>query len=303
MHNSAKNVALSYLAIFAGTHVVTIGYGLSGRSWLGLDTFVVANGIMLIPGLVALALARWFFRQPLNATLGLTLRPNRWWLVAWLLPPLLMLAVLGVSLLLPGTSFDATMSGLGERLAFSAEDAARLRAQAAFLGLAPPVGLMAQGLLLGPTVCLVGALGEELAWRGLFHNQLAGVGFWRCSLVTGVLWGMWHVPMTLQGYGYPHHPVAGTFVMMGYVLAFAPILTFLRIRAGSVLAPAIFHGTANGTVLVTLAFVRGGGDLLTGWGSISCMLVLATVDMVLALGLARGARIGATRATSPAPGP
>jgi hypothetical protein len=34
-----------------------------------------------------------------------------------------------------------------------------------------------------------------------------------------------------------------------------PVLTALRMRTGAVLAPAILYGTADGTVLMTLALV------------------------------------------------
>ena len=269
------------MAVFVATHVITTTYRLLGGSWNSLDVFVVANGIMLVPGLTALLFAWRVFREPILSTLGLQFRPNRWWVVAWLLPPVLMLATLGTSLLVPGTSFDTTMVGLGDRMGFLPRDADLLRAQTTFLGLPPLLGFVAQGLVLGPTLGIFGALGEEVAWRGLLHGQLIHKGFWRCALGTGILWGLWHVPLTAQGYGYPSHPVSGTFVFLIYALLFAPLLTFVRLRARSVIAPAILHGTANGTVLLTLALVRGGGDLTTGWGSLSCVAVLLVVDSLI----------------------
>ena len=275
-----------YLAMFIATHAVTTSYRVLGGSWNSLDTFVVANGIMLIPGITAIVFARWQSTDRLWPSLGLTFAPNRWWLFAWLVPSVLMLAVLGVSLLMPGTSFDPTMTGLGPRLGFSVADTARLRGQIGFLGLPPLAGFLAQGLVLGPTLGLVGALGEEVAWRGWLYRELTPLGFWRCSLVTGLLWGLWHVPITLQGYGYPDHPVLGTLVAIAYVLLFTPLLTLLRLRAGSVIAPAILHGTADATVLLTLALVRGGNDLTTGWGSLSCLPVLAAVDVWVAISVA-----------------
>ena len=284
---SVRRIAVFYTVVFVATHAVTTLYRLRGGAWRSLDAFVVTNAIMLIPGLAAVGLTRWVFREPLRASLGLFFTPNRWWLVAWLAPPLLMLATLGVSLLWPGTSFDPTMSGLGARMGFSPHDAAALRARAGLLGLPPLAGFLAQGLLLGPTLLALGGLGEELAWRGWLHHELAPLGFWRRALVTAALWGLWHVPLTLQGYGYPRHPVVGTLVFLAYVFLFAPLLTFVRMRAGSVIAPAIMHGTADGTVLLTLALVRGGGELTTGWSSLSCVAVLAAVNVGLALTLRR----------------
>ena len=108
--------------------------------------------------------------------------------------------------------------------------------------------------------------------------------------MTGLLWALWHVPLTLQGYGYPHHPFVGTAVAVTYIMLFAPLLTFVRLRAGSVVAPAILHGTADATVLLTLALVRGGGELTTGWGSLASIAVLVVVDAFIALSLRRTTR-------------
>ena len=135
MPGHGRRIFAFYAATFAVTHIITTAYRLRGGSWNSLDTFVVANGIMLIPGVTALVFTRWIFRAPVRETLGLHFRPNRWWLAGWMSPPALMLLTLGVSLLMPGTSYDPTMSGLGERLGFSAADAARLRAQIGFQGL------------------------------------------------------------------------------------------------------------------------------------------------------------------------
>jgi len=283
-----RRILAFYTATFALTHIITTAYRLRGGTWNSLDTFVVANGIMLIPGATALVFTRWVFREPVRPTLGLHFRPNRWWLAAWMLPPALMLVTLAVSLLMPGTWYDPTMSGLGERLGFSAADTARLRAQIGFLGLPPLAGFLAQGLLLGPTLGIVGGLGEEVAWRGLLHRELIPSGFWRCVLVTGALWALWHVPLTLQGYGCPQHPLLGTAVAVAYTMLFAPLLTFIRLRAGSVIAPAIFHGTADTTVLLTMALVAGGGELTTGWGSLSCIVVLLVVDTLIAVVMMAG---------------
>ena len=228
---------------------------------------------MLIPGLVAVVLTRWVFREPLRASLGLFFSPNRWWLVAWLAPPLLMLATLGVSLLWPGTSFDPTMSGLGARMGFSPHDAEALRAQAGFLGLPPLAGFLAQGLLLGPTLLALGGLGEELAWRGWLHHELAPLGFGaapssrRRSGASGT--------SRSRCRGTATH----TIPSWARSCSSRTSSSFRRCSRSCGCAPApssprILHGTADGTVLLTLALVRGGGELTTGWGSLACVGVL-----------------------------
>jgi len=48
----------------------------------------------------------------------------------------------------------------------------------------------------------------------------------------------------------------------------------------------ILHGTADMTVLLTLALVCGGSDLTVGWSSLSSVAVLAPVDLAIALAIA-----------------
>jgi membrane protease YdiL (CAAX protease family) len=74
----------------------------------------------------------------------------------------------------------------------------------------PPIGsLLAQALIVGPTLSAIAGLGEEAGWRGLLHRELSGLGFWRESWLVGLLWGAWHLPLVFEGYGFPNHPAAG----------------------------------------------------------------------------------------------
>src|SRR5689334_18839184 len=66
-----------------------------------------ANLAMLVPGLVALVFARFVLREPASQALALRLRPNRWWLVAWLLPAVTAGAAVGLRLLSPGAHLAA----------------------------------------------------------------------------------------------------------------------------------------------------------------------------------------------------
>src|SRR5689334_19441593 len=89
-----RRVALCYAVTFLVTHALSFGYLLSGGSFRRLDSFVFANLVMLVPGLVAAGLTRFVFRKPVRRTLGLSLRFNRWFLFAWWFPPLASLATL-----------------------------------------------------------------------------------------------------------------------------------------------------------------------------------------------------------------
>ncbi|PSP48292.1 hypothetical protein BRC75_07175 [Halobacteriales archaeon QH_7_69_31] len=66
----------------------------------------------------------------------------------------------------------------------------------------------------------------------------------------------------LQGHNFPESPVLGVAVMTAATLALAPIYTYLTVRAESVLAPTLFHGSFNGLGAVALVYLDGAGNLL-----------------------------------------
>ena len=89
---------------------------------------------------------------------------------------------------------------------------------------------------------LGGPLNEEIGWRGLLQRELGFMEFWKSSLTIGVIWGIWHAPIILQGHNYPEHPVIGVFMMTIWCILLAPIFSYIRLKSKSVIAAAIMHG-------------------------------------------------------------
>ena len=116
---------------------------------------------------------------------------------------------------------------------------------------------MLQGLAAGLTVNGLFAFGEEYGWRGVLAAELRPLGLARASLLTGVLWGLWHAPIIILGHNYGTQWGWGIPVMVMWTVPMSFRLTWARERTGSVLAPAILHGAVNGVVGVfTLALVN-----------------------------------------------
>jgi membrane protease YdiL (CAAX protease family) len=275
-----RRVALFYGATFGLTHVLSVGYVLAGGSWGSPSSFAVANALMLCPGLVAIGLQRFVFRDRIVGPFALHFRPNRWFVVAWLLPLLVMLGALAFSLLVPDAHYAADMGGLPVEMD-------SFKRQVVGMGLPPFVGMLLLGLVLGPTVNAVGGLGEEIGWRGFLYQELASLGFWRCSLLTGLLWAFWHVPLLFEGYPDPQHPVAGGIGVVAFAMLLAPVLQFIRWRSGSVVACGILHGTMSSTRLISVAFVLDAGP----WADAAVPCALLVVNIVLlCAGLLPGAR-------------
>ncbi|MET0791385.1 MAG: CPBP family intramembrane glutamic endopeptidase [Polyangiaceae bacterium] len=281
-----RRAASYYACLFLTSHALAGAYLWSGGSWRRPDSLLVANLIMLVPGLLAVSMVRWIFRSPLRPTLGLSFALNRWSALACVLPVLLSAATLLLGLTLPGVSYSPELAGLSERFALPPE---QLEQMVPRLGHLPLIwSLLAQGFVLGPTLCTLTGLGEELGWRGLLFHELAPLGFWARSWLIGLLWGLWHVPLVFEGYGYPHHPLLGALLLVTFTLLASPLYVFLRARSGSVLSAGLCHGAFGASILLSFAPLAGGTELTTGLIALPGIAVMAAVNIVLFLAI--GAR-------------
>ncbi|NOU32702.1 MAG: CPBP family intramembrane metalloprotease [Polyangiaceae bacterium] len=265
--------------LFVLTHALAGAYLVSGGSWRRPDSLLAANLIMLLPGLLAIAMVRWVFHEPVRRTLGLSFSLNRWSALAFVLPLLLSGATLLVGLALPGTTFSPELAGLSERFNLQPSQLEQMVPRLGHLPLAWTV--VAQGIVLGPTLCTLTGLAEELGWRGLLFHHLTSLGFWRRSWAIGLIWGAWHVPLVFEGYGYPNHPLLGALLLVAFTLLASPLYVFLRARSGSVLTAGICHGAFGGSILLSFAPIAGGSELTTGLIALPGLLVMAVVNVVL----------------------
>ena len=97
------------------------------------------------------------------------------------------------------------------------------------------------------------ALGEELGWRGFVLPRLQGRhGALKASLIIGILWGPWHLPLWLTGN--EGHPITlyGPFVIA--VIATSVMYTWLyNNTGGSLLIVVLFHAASNLPITVLIS--------------------------------------------------
>jgi membrane protease YdiL (CAAX protease family) len=145
----------------------------------------------------------------------------------------------------------------------------------------PPVAIfllsLVQSVIAGFTVNLPFTFGEELGWRGLLLRETQKSGFLRSNLFIGVVWGLWHAPIIVQGHNYPGHPVAGIFMMTLFTTAFSFPMAYCRFKSRTILGPSALHGMFNPLGLLTVFFVVGANPLVgfaAGLAGIAVTLLL-----------------------------
>jgi membrane protease YdiL (CAAX protease family) len=159
---------------------------------------------------------------------------------------------------------------------------------AAVYGAAALPPLAEQGLQIGAAYMITlvvnlfigGILGEEPGWRGFALPRLqARYGALVGSILLGVLWSLWHVPLILTPGGITW---TGSFVLyVALLIAFTIIHTWLyNGTQASLLAVMLLHATINTSTRLILPNVPGlsredGNLLMVGVYGVAALLLIA----------------------------
>src|ERR1051325_6322620 len=186
---NAKILAIVYIAL---TFLVSWSFLWAIKAGLPLPTSVSFLILMWIPGILATAL-RIICREGF-ADAGLRAGQFRYWLLACLVPLALATTTYGAAWMLrqvhitPYLKQQSMFGPIPIQLHWWNPDAGT-------------IGLLGQRFLvvitLGLAIGFVFGLGEEIGWRGYLLPRLvqSRVGF--PILISGLVWGIWHVPLVL----------------------------------------------------------------------------------------------------------
>ena len=114
---------------------------------------------------------------------------------------------------------------------------------------------LALSVLAGSVLsAVIGALGEELGWRGVLQPALEQrVGPWKATLAVGAIWAYWHLPVNLAGYNDAAHPgLTASMLFPLSLIATSFGLGWITTRSQSVWPAALAHGAHNVASSVTL---------------------------------------------------
>ena len=266
-----------------------IAFGLAWTLWeiplqLGLSTGNPLFQLAVLPGALAPAIAavivrKWVTREGFEDA-GLRLNLHRWrvYLFGWTFPLVAVSAIVLLAMALGIGEPDFSLERALEALTPEGSEAPSVPAG---LLAVLPFQLMISALLVTPLLW-----GEEFGWRGYLQLRLLSHRPLLASVVTGIIWGLWHLPITLRGYNFPDQPLIGMLVFMVSAVLLSIIFGWLRVRTGSIWAPSLAHSATNavGGSLTLLLFIGGPSWILVsyvgvlGWvplGALAAWIVLA----------------------------
>jgi membrane protease YdiL (CAAX protease family) len=118
------------------------------------------------------------------------------------------------------------------------------------LGGSPWISIV-MGIVLTGTYGMIrsvsSALGEEIGWRGFLVPELSKTtSFTATSLISGIVWSLWHYPILIYGdynAGTPTWYGLTCFTVM--VISISFVFAWMRLQSGSLWTGAILHGSHN----------------------------------------------------------
>jgi membrane protease YdiL (CAAX protease family) len=249
---------------------------LAGVSADNLLKFQVA----ILPGTFAPAIAAWLVRKWVTregfADAGLRLTPFRlrYYAFALLLPFAVVAVIVMLALILGSSRPDWSVQRALRVLLLGISGSAHLPATPAHFWLVLPLVLPLQSILVTPILW-----GEEFGWHGYLQVRLFARRPLRAALGTGLIWGVWHYPLILMGYQYPHDRLLGLIVFPVSTILLSIIFGWLRLRSGTIWSTCVAHAATNaiGGSLIFLLFSGGPNWILVSYLGVFGWLPLAVV--------------------------
>ncbi|MCR4738951.1 MAG: CPBP family intramembrane metalloprotease [Lachnospiraceae bacterium] len=260
-----KRIVIFLASLFAVTY--TYEFAILYPQWKVVGSIGALNtaAVMLFPALCVL-LTRTVTKEGFNDCM---LNPNfvkgkiRYYVGAWVFPPLF--AILGALIY-----FMIFRSEFSPDLEYYVGVLSKQGAAVSVSGLRTAlIGSVFSGLVFSPILNVVTCFGEEWGWRAYLQPRLSKLlGPIPAVFVTGAVWGLWHLPLTIMGHnyglGYPGYPVTGIISMCIFCVILGISFAYITFRTGSVWPAVIAHGSVNGFASIGIYFTKNGGNPFVG---------------------------------------
>ncbi len=248
---------------------------------------IMAAVAMMMPA-IAVLLTRWITKEGFSdhlLTFNMKKENRKFYLLAWFLPAVLTFAGGGLYFLIFPGQFDWNMT-------YYMETVSRTGTSVTLEALRNTIiSQLVTAVILGPVMNCITCFGEEWGWRGyLLPKLMKLMPKIPAILLTGVIWGLWHIPYVIAGlnYGmeYAGYPYLGILLMTVFCVFVGIFLSYVTIRCNSCIPAIIAHGAVNAIAAVGVYFTPDGGKLLFGpaiTGLVGMIPVIITAVIIIVL--------------------
>src|SRR4051812_18728513 len=172
------------------------------------------------------------------------------------------------------------------------------------VGFAGTVGSLTAGIGLilvtaVPLTCISTA-GEEIGWRGYMLTRLIDAGVPRPVLASGLIWGVWHLPMVFAGfYAAGESRLLSSALLLVSITSTSFVYARMRLETGSVWPVVLAHSAWNMIIQNPFDHAASGPGATLWVGEAG--ILTAAVLVVAAVLVSRGRWADLRRPPPPAP--
>lgn len=277
---------LTYLADFLVIYplVKNISPGMQsiGQLLIGCTMFIPAIGVLL----TRLLTKEGFKDSYIVPKTGKRSIP--YFFFGWFAPVILTVLGAAVFFIIFPDKFD---SGMGYLASLMAASGVEPTPQILWISV---ISQLVSGLLLAPVLNALTCFGEEWGWRGyLLPKMQEKVSMLPMLIINGIIWGLWHAPLTILGHnygtGYLGYPFTGILAMCMFCIVMGIIFSYITIKTGSCLPAVLAHGSLNGFAAAGILFTDGSAvnpfigpaptGIIGGCAFLICAFVMAVLLM------------------------
>lgn len=277
MESENKKLETKRIAIFLGiTFVMTyaycfgviypVVYAENLNPYMNSILSLLISVVMFFPA-IGVLLTRLITKEGFkNSWLCPNFKGNiRTYLLAYFGPGILTVLGMVVYFLIFPDKFDPQLGYLQANLEASGVDVAAYP-----MPLATQMIVQAMtGIFLGGIVNFIPCFGEEWGWRGYLLPKMAkNLPAIPMLLINGVIWGLWHAPLTAIGHnygvGYPGFPFTGIAAMCGFCIVMGIFLSYVSMKTKSCIPAILAHGAINSIAGLGMYFTTDGGNPFIG---------------------------------------
>jgi uncharacterized protein len=255
-----KIINKKLLFFIAITYSITLIFHLVLQLIGGNDNPISMNLIgipMIFPFLSVVVVEKLIFKESIKNCFNISFKLNRGLVLSILIPIIMSIMINGFAIIVVNKSLVITSQILN-----------------AFI----------LNIILGLTIATVSAFFEEFAWRGFMYDNLEYLGILKSSVVIGIVWSLWHIPVVIW-YKYPLSPIAGVIINFIQMFILSIIISYIFYIGKNIIVAAILHGMINTMFLSTnsILFNVGEGfrvDILRIFISLFVVSILILVDFL-----------------------
>lgn len=267
-----------YLALSFGlAWILFFVYSMTGHKWDGeITALESAVGLGMLAPLIAHALTRWITQEGFAMTgkdsmmLGISFKDKKW--IYYLF-----------AILIPWVYFEIghLISICIRPQLFAWDNYKQTELGLAVVMISPIIGI------IGGVVSSFAALGEEGGWRAYMMPKLIKLfGLKKAVVIGGVIWGIWHAPLTCVGHNfgtdYVGFPYLGIVLMCVYCTLVGIMLTYITLKTESVWPAAFMHAVNNQNPSILKCFMdknmeAGRNSVFIFWISLMIPLLLLSI--------------------------